>query len=292
MAWNKPQEGAKREVASAKRKGFRFSVRGVIAGAIVAVGGIAVLLFFSSRTAPETHSSDEPAAKRIKEVKPSIASNVVVAAEKKKDDGVPEGYVRASNGVLHPKGIPYNPKWKHPHKVHTNGLNRAGKDEPVPFRNATEQLMFQLFSLKPGKNPPPLIRLPQQERKELLAILLDKNPVDPEKDSEKMAIGKETIQLAKDELKKYLRQGGNVDDFFKYYHHELQKAYEKRQMALDEIRRINEEEGDNEIAAQLREEINKRLKEEGIMQIGSHVVRPPKNKRVMSEQPEEQEVKE
>lgn len=37
-------------------------------------------------------------------------------------------------------------------------------------------------------------------------------------------------------------------------------------MALDEIRRINEE--------------------EGIMQIGSHVVRPPKNKKVVSEEKE------
>lgn len=57
-------------------------------------------------------------------------------------------------------------------------------------------------------------------------------------------------------------------------------------MALDEIRRINEEEGDNKLAAQMREEVNKRLKEEGIMQIGSHVVRPPKNKKVVSEEKE------
>lgn len=285
MAWNKSSENG--EAVSRplqKRSGGCFPVRGFVAGVIVALGGVAALVFFALRTTPGTPSSDKHAPKRITEVKPSVASNAVAAVDRKKNDGgVPEGYVRASNGVLHPKGIPYNPKWTHAHKVHTNGLNRAGKDEPVPFRNATEQLMYQLFSCRLGKNPPPLIRLPQQDRKELLAILLDKNPVDPEKDSEKMAVGKETIQQAKNELKKFLKQGGNVDDFFKYYHHELQKAYEKRQMALDEIRRINEEEGDNKLAAQMREEVNKRLKEEGIMQIGSHVVRPPKNKKVVSE---------
>ena len=88
MAWNRPKENG--EAVSRplqKRKGFRFPIRGAIAGAIFSLGAAVAAwwLWPSGESAGETPPSQT--RQRIKEVKPAASPK---AAEVKPKD--PPGY--------------------------------------------------------------------------------------------------------------------------------------------------------------------------------------------------------
>ena len=147
-------------------------------------------------------------------------------------------------------------------KIHNVVTNFSNVSREVPFRNATEQIMFQIFSRERGDMPLPLPLISERERKNLAAILMSKNPIS-DKDSEEMRLSKEVIEEAKSALKDYIKQGGDVDTFFTYYHNELQRSYETRKEAVRMVFEAARGE-DRDIAVQLCEKVNEKLAAEGI----------------------------
>ena len=264
MAWNRPSGeaesfplGKKERSSILKRKGFRFSL---LAAALIAI--VAAWWYW-----PRGESAGEtppPRNKgRIKEAKPAAMAQVNTNILPKAKDPH-EGYVLSPVGVWQPTNRPWRADAKKVHTVHTNWSHSAVKN--VPYRNAVEQMLLATFKCPRGTCPPPYVRISQEDMKHLVEILIDK-PTVSEDDTPALIKDKEIIAAAKKELTEYIRKGGKPDFFFKAYHNDLQKAYEKRTAVIREISRLATEEGDAGLAKDFQDEMNKRLKKEGIRPI-------------------------
>ena len=237
-------------------------VRGLVAGAVVVVlAAVVYFAFFSGSDKPQKEAVEKNRG-MIKEVTPARApTNKIEKVEKPKPVVVDP--LNQKFGKL-PDGRWTVPGRKKIHNIVTNYSNVA---QEVPFRNGTEQLMYEIFSRQPGDMPMPLPRLSKQDMEHMAEILMDKNPV-TDKDSEEMRMGKEVIQLAKDELRKYLKEGGTVETFFSYYHNELMKSYEERNDAVKMV--FDMAMGDDPDAAiEFCQKVNERFAEKGIRPVAS-----------------------
>lgn len=265
MAWNRPSNKVK--VEHGRRK-FR-PYNGLIAAAIIVVGAIfAWMMLRPSGTSIPT--SRPTSTSLIKAATPALASKRAEKPEQKPDDGVPPGFQRASNGTLHPAGLPYRPEWKKTHAVISNNFYGVAQFDEIPYRNATEQMLVDIFSCRLGEMPPMQLDIPPSEKKHLVEILLDKNEITKD-DSEALAVGKDILTKAKKELIAYIKGGGTPDAFFEHCYRELEMAHLRRMDAIEEIHRIGEEEGDPEIALQLQKKVNEKLRAEGILPVKAHL---------------------
>lgn len=129
------------------------------------------------------------------------------------------------------------------------------------FATATEQVMAWIFTTKVGDVPPPLPRLPIKDEAHLVEILFNNVPV-KDGDSAKTAYAKENVQLAKDELKKFIKEGGSPNEFFEYYHGQLVDAHREWNESRKEAMRVCRE--DPMIARDYIRAINSRLEKKGI----------------------------
>ena len=281
MAWNKPNSGeaesfplqGKKKPSILKRKGFTpvatllrkaRSARGIFFSIFtVAIAGIAVLLYFAFSNG-DTVPSTRPQTPETKHQPPNTKHQApsTNAVPKAKDPH--EGYVLSPAGVWQPTNRPWRADAKKVHTVHTNWSHSAVKN--VPYRNAVEQMLLATFKCPRGTCPPPYVRIPQKDMERLVEILIDK-PTVSEDDTLAQIKDKEVIATAKKQLMEYIRKGGKPEFFFKAYHNDLQKAYEKRTAVIREISRITTEEGDAGLAKDFQDEMNKRLKKEGIRPI-------------------------
>ena len=260
MAWNRPSEDAAGhrvnvDVTSPSRHWW------YVVGAVVVLGAAVAAWWLW----PTGETRQDAASKKrglIKEVTPAVAPKAEEAKPKEKDPH--EGFVLSSQGVWQPKGRPYRPSWK---KVHGVVTNDVGRNRQTAASNSIEQVMLQIFSRSLGDMPLPFPSyLPQQDMDRLVEILIDKNPID-ENDSEQIKCEKEILQFAKSEMMKYIKEGGDPQDFLKDYHDQLYSAYFKRfdaQNFLMEAIRKNES---PEIIDGILRKYNKRLEAEGIKPI-------------------------
>ena len=235
-----------------------------IAIVTLAIGAVVGIGWFLMHTPQDTTIEREHRrTKRIKEVKPSLPNKTAPAETNTKLTKVDEheGMVKSSIGVWQPTNRPWRAERRKVHAVHTNGANRVR--QPLPYHNATEQLLLQTFGREVGLAPFPLLKLPKKDMDNLVSILMSDNPVS-EKDSEETALSKEIITEAKAEMRKFIKNGGNPDEFFEHYHSILRQAYDKRQIAKKEILRIASQEKDPDLARMLQKEVNDKLIEEGI----------------------------
>ena len=235
-----------------------------IAIVALAIGVVVGIGWFLTRTPSDAPAEREhKRSKRIKEVKPSLPNKTAPAETNTKLTKVDEheGMVKSSIGVWQPTNRPWRAERRKVHAVHTNGANRVR--QPLPYHNATEQLLLQTFGREVGLAPFPLLKLPKKDMDNLVSILMSDNPVS-EKDSEETALSKEIITEAKAEMRKFIKNGGNPDEFFEHYHSILRQAYDKRQIAKKEILRIASQEKDPDLARMLQKEVNDKLIEEGI----------------------------
>ena len=83
-----------------------------------------------------------------------------------------------------------------------------------------------------------------------------------EKDSDATADAKEVVDYVKKELKKYVDEGGDPQDFLKHYHDQLQEAHEQVKAAQEQMDKVLETEP--EIAVDYLKKVNKSLAEKGI----------------------------
>lgn len=250
MAWNHPIE----KPVEPKKAPSR--ARGALAGVVVvAVLGVAAYFIFCSdggRSVDDGAGRDRGKIKEVKPAKVRSAESEVRSARKEKPKTVEE--IVAS----------LDDKPKPTIKVRQLSPEEWDRLTNRTFKTGTEQLMSWVFSVQPGDMPIPIPSIGEEDRKNLAAILISKNPIS-EKDDERTAFCKEQVDFAKKEMAKYIGDGGDPDDFLQYYFQELKLAFDKRNDAISQLQETNED--DPELAEQLREEINKKFEEEGIKKI-------------------------
>ena len=267
MAWNKQSD---RKVERKGEGGQRnVLLRGLFAGTIVAILGVVAMIFFRS-SSPTSDGGKATRPRRIHEVKPvAVARAETNATPRVKDPH--EGYVLSSSGVWQPKGIPYKPEWKKVHHVHTNKAALARKS--VPYANATEQILLQVFGCKPGMRPYPLQRIPKKDMDNLIGILSSPNPI-TEKDSPQSVRAKATINRAKKEFMKFIKGGGKPEDFLKSYHAQLEKAYAMRSEAMKMSHEMSEQGDEPEMTREFQNKVNEKFRREGLTTIPVDGVQP------------------
>lgn len=132
------------------------------------------------------------------------------------------------------------------------------------FKTGVEQLMSWVFTTEVGDMPMPIPAISEDDRKQLAAILVSKNEV-KEGDSERTVLAKESVDYAKEEMRKFIKQGGDPDDFLQYYFNQLRHAFEFRNEAQQQYYDLQEE--DPELAEEFAREVNKSFDEKGIKRI-------------------------
>ena len=139
--------------------------------------------------------------------------------------------------------------------------NSSPLSSPSPFKSGTEQVMGWIFMCPVGKMPPMLPTIPSEELARIDEILNSPNLVNSD-DSERIADMKETVELAKQELKAFLAQGGKVEDFLAHYHGLLVKAHRARESARMAAESVDR--NDPGLSDEFRKKVNEMLDKEGI----------------------------
>lgn len=260
MSWNRNREEvANRERTERPTSGWRG--RRLICGGICALVGCAVLLcIFLCRTSPQPSDARPTADSRlIKTVQHVVQTNA--SPVKAKDPH--EGFVLSSKGVWQPADRPY---WAGATKVHAVVTNRLRRSRAV--RSATDQVLLDIFSRAPGDMPAPLpAALPQRDVERMAEILLDTHPDKDGKDSEIDRLNKETLRRAKQEARKFIKEGGTIEEFIRHYHKELTSAYQERSFAQRHVAKICHEGESGEVVSEMVKAINKKLQDRGIKPI-------------------------
>lgn len=255
--WNKPST----EGGGHSRERRTSPWRGVVAGLAVVALAIMAWWWMSGRSR-ESAQPDRPRVKtQIAEASPKIVAPRPGPPEVDAPRDPHEGMVLSSTGVWQPTNRPFRAGSTKVHAVYTNRTRRTRKD--LPYRNATEQLLLQTFGREVGLAPFPPLKIPKKDMEKLVEILISDNPAN-DGESSGTAVAKEVISEAKAEMKKFIRNGGNPNEFFEYYHGILMQAYSKRRMAQQEILRIAHKEKDSELARMMLKEVNDNLAKEGI----------------------------
>ena len=246
--WNRSRQSAECEVRSAKRSHGAWCL---VLGAFCLVIGLGVWLLWPEGERGEVAATSERG--RIKEAKPAKARSAereVRSAKKPKPKTVEEAMAN-----IEEKPKPEIKKRELSPEEWNRLTNRV-------FKTGTEQLMSWICQITPGDMPMPIPNLDEEEKRNLAAILISKNPV-KEGDSERLANLKQDVDYAKKEMAKYIGEGGDPDDFLQYYFKELKHAFEYRNEVVSQIGELYES-GEKELAREFRKKANEMLTEKGI----------------------------
>ena len=143
--------------------------------------------------------------------------------------------------------------------------NRNYKSKGV-FETGVEQVLNRIFACTLGEMPPiPPGMISEADKHRMAEILISKVEVN-EEDSERTAMMKENVQLAKKELAKYIKEGGTPQEFIDYYYNELHRAYNRREDAK-ELLFATCAKDDPEIAKAFYLKTNEMLQKDGIAPI-------------------------
>ncbi|MBO5906244.1 MAG: hypothetical protein J6Q84_07490 [Kiritimatiellae bacterium] len=134
-----------------------------------------------------------------------------------------------------------------------------------PFRTTTELHLARIFTTEVGERPPPPIpKIPISDIAHLEQILTTGNPI-IEGDSEKIQEGKQMVELAKAELREYIKEGGDPESFIDFYYSKLVSAYQERQSYFKEVIKVGAEEP--EIVGEFYRQVNESLEKKGIKKL-------------------------
>lgn len=245
-------------------------LNGLIAGLVVVLAaGAFVCWLLRDDSAAETPRPATPRHNPIQEVAPALApksaeSPAPKPAEKEKPKDPHAGMRLASNGVWQPADRPYKAGRRYVHGVFTN---RVGRSDNGVARGAVEQVMLQIFSRDRGDMPMPLPDyLPENEMRRLTEILLDTHEIS-DKDAESVKLSKEILNTAKEAMRKYIKEGGEPEDFIVDYHEELERSFYTRNDAQLFVHKMIADGEDPEIVEAFVEKTNQKLDEQGIKRI-------------------------
>lgn len=251
MAWNRPsaESAAQRQVKKSK-VGAWYAVLG--ASCLVLVAGLVWFMM----------SSDDGAAKQSREKGGKIIKAAKAAKAAKSSPPTSDAEGQAKKNAEQKMDVFAGPK-PTPIKKAEKPLNLP----PVPkrtFSTGVEQVMSWIFNAKPGGMPPILPPMSDEELKELPSILVSKCEIGKD-DSEALANCKETVNFAKKEMMKYIREGGDPQEFLRYYHNELRRCFEWREEAIRQAEEVWNE--DHSLGKDFIKRINEKFSSEGIMEI-------------------------
>ena len=149
MAWNRPSnsgEAVSRPLQ--KRKGFRFPIRGTIAGTIVALGAaVAAWWLWPDASAPVAEDGDGTKDGLIKEVGASVPAEAPV-----KEDVVEYKHVKNRKYMKYVNGEPVwsYPKYKDYGPSHTVKVTRVKSFVEKTFHNYADRQIASLITHRPG----------------------------------------------------------------------------------------------------------------------------------------------
>jgi hypothetical protein len=109
-------------------------------------------------------------------------------------------------------------------------INSGSRTNPVQvgLSSGAERVLNMVFSSKLGAPPPPIFQIPFKESTNLIEIL-KRDIIVYDDDTQATIEWKENLAYAKNLLKEYIQQGGEVENFITYYQNELAKAFYERQ---------------------------------------------------------------
>lgn len=130
------------------------------------------------------------------------------------------------------------------------------------FSSGLEQTLCNIFAIDVGDMPPPLPRIPDIELDSVPEILTRLCQID-ESDSDIIKDRKESVNIAKAEMLRYLEEGGDFDDFLEHYHDVLKKAFFRQKECQRQVYTVCSEE-EPEVALKFFKTINEELLQDGI----------------------------
>ena len=229
-------------VITTSNKQRRSPRNGILIALLVVVAIIGTVLFMVSRTSKphqptpppisdggtiEAHKPEKAPAKSPEETaKPTTTENQVDAPV-------------AEQQLTEPDKTSEPPKSTRPKTPEELGLPIHDKEEKQKIRKSfdtnTERIISGFANTKRGYAPPPLLNLPMGEN---LMEILERDIVIYDDDDEKVQKAKENCAALKEELKKYIADGGTAENFLSWYHNELTKdfnTWKESQMYIVEL---------------------------------------------------------
>jgi len=264
MAWNKSDDGdavgsLPRSSRHAGSKALpRGVMHGLMAGLIVAVGAGMVLWWFTRETSrtiekeannarliPVANQNMQTATNRPDIGKSKIDSktnDVEQVAEK-----TPEEIEREARAK--------DPLYDRHHIVAAKPL----------LKDSVEQLMYSVFSVELGDMPPMLPTIPEFDEKRFAKIAGELTTTEKD-DEEEVVLAKGIVNQVKQELAKYLAEGGTVNSFLAHYVNELDSAFKERQMTTQMMLKAMKTE-EPAVAKEIYKKYSERLADKGIKPI-------------------------
>lgn len=132
------------------------------------------------------------------------------------------------------------------------------------FKTTAEQMMSCIFTAQPGQMPIPFPPLDEEELKELPGLLISSSKIE-ESDSADVADIKDAVNTAKREMIRFIKEGGSANEFLEYYQNELQRAFELREMAIEQAQQLMDE--NPSLTAEFVQKVNEKLEDQGILRI-------------------------
>ena len=272
MAWNRPENGEaassplrrKCGASAMKRRGRRFPI--VVAGAIAVI--VAAVAWFVL-SPPEETRQDAASAKKalIKEVMPVKASKGAPPTERKTKHVLTEREKRIQEGSR--KALARKREFEERMRTDAQLIFHVTNNVKVKnggYKTTVEQMLDWIFSCEVGAMPPlPPVGIPAYELAAIGEILDNELPA-VKGESEEAVKRRELMREVKDELRKYIADGGDPQKFLEYYHDQLVRAYERRQDAGEALLKSCKED-DPEVARMMHTAVNQLLEKDGIKKI-------------------------
>lgn len=263
MAWNGSDGVTTPKRVPPKSFGGVSVLRGIVALAVVLAIGVVVFSIVSRDTSNTKEESERTRTKQI----------AVVAAERMPDVAVQESVVEGGRKAkakpesrLNEKGRDkYDMRFAENRAAKTNENTTVVQMAKPMFENPTEQLIADLFTTTVGDVPPIIPEIRDQDEASIIMVI-DKMHKISDEDDDEAAYAKETVNLAKRELDKFMREGGTANDFLQYYSQVLMDAHEEYQQSRVFIHKSIRD-GEPEVTLGVLERVNQRLAEKGIKQI-------------------------
>lgn len=264
MAWNGSENRGAQQAPMKTVKAPPSKWRGLAALALVVVaGGFAAWLVM--RPAANDDSSDEAARpSRIAEVMPQVVTNVVAEVVPQEED---VGAKAVRERVEKLKRMTPEERMEFLFEEAKNTPINFNVSSNRTFATGTEQIMSWIFTKQLGDPPPPLPRISIRDEAHLAEILMAKNPV-LDTDTERQKDAKQTVELAKKAAIEFIKEGGDIREFFTYYRDQLDQAhreYSEAQKSVIEMYRT--EGGDEELCRAYLDKVNEALEAKGIKKI-------------------------
>ncbi|MDR2850167.1 MAG: hypothetical protein LBW77_06475 [Verrucomicrobiota bacterium] len=153
------------------------------------------------------------------------------------------------------------PPVERPTRVITPGAANSSTNRPrQAFTTGTEQVISWIANSRLGDPPPILPNLPMGED---IGKILDTDIVLYDDDDAKTEAAKTNVAKMKLAMKAFVAEGGDPQDFLKFYQGELQTAHEEWRGGQAELMRVFRESG-AEPARAFAEERNRELEARGI----------------------------